>query len=307
MIFLPISLFFTPVWFAHGGEHAISSLTAAERIWLDRNPEKLTLLFNIEFPPLEFASPYGTFTGMGADIIAEVEKKLGVTFLKKPSDDWNEHISSLKNGACAVAPTIVDTSEGEQYAFFTKPYTTVPVVIITTRTIKEDLDLDDLSGRKVAVVSGYATETYLRQIADDRIEIVPVSSVTKGLSLLSFGRVDAFAGNLSMAAYAIEKEGISNLRMAGSTDYSFAFSIGISRKYPLLFSAIQKALDTIPQSEINAIRSKWIHIDTSNWQPKPPRQVHGMPVRNPKLSTSANNGIKCWAMSPMQQKFPSRT
>ena len=40
----------------------------------------------------------------------------------------------------------------------------------------------------------------------------------------------------------IEKEGIPNLKVAGKTDYFFSFSIGISKKYPILYNVVQKAL-----------------------------------------------------------------
>ena len=49
--------------------------------------------------------------------------------------------------------------------------------------------------------------------------------------------------------------------MAGSTDYAFAWSIGVSRKYPLLYSAIQKALTAIPDRELDAMRKRWISLE----------------------------------------------
>ncbi|MFH2066565.1 MAG: transporter substrate-binding domain-containing protein [Pseudomonadota bacterium] len=244
----------------HTEKGSAVNLTAEERNWLTRNPHKLNLLFNIEFPPIEFSSPSGTFTGIGADVIAMIEGRLGVTFAKKPSDDWNRHLSALEEGTCAIAPTIVRTAERERFAFFTVPYATVPVVIIGSRDSPAGITLDDLAGRRVAVVSGYASEKYLHDRAQDRFRVVPLLDVPEGLRAVSFGQVDAYVENLAVAAYYINKEGISNLRVVGRTDYEFAFSIGVSRQYPLLYSAIQKALDTIPDSELETIRNRWISL-----------------------------------------------
>ena len=243
-------------------EASAVNLTPEERAWLDRNPEKLTLWYNIEFPPIEFASESGAFTGMGADIVSRIEERLGVSFIKSPSDDWNRHLAALENGECAVAPTIVATRERRRYAFFTSPYATVPVVIITHNAHRGDLALAGLAGRRVAVVSGFATETYLRDMVSGRFEVVPVANVVEGLRSVSFGQVDAFVENLAVAAYYIEKEGIPNLRVAGSTDYAFAWSIGVSLEYPLLCTSIQKALDAIAETEIDAVRKKWITLGT---------------------------------------------
>ncbi|MGD9973253.1 MAG: PAS domain S-box protein [Desulfatirhabdiaceae bacterium] len=239
----------------------VLELTVAERDWLANNPDRLTLLFNTEFPPIEFISPSGEFVGMGSDIVTMVEKRLGITFLKHPSNDWNAHLAALESGDCAVAPTIVRTAERETYAFFTTPYATVPVVIITNRSVSGNLELDDLKGQHVGVVSGYATEPYLRDRSLDRFEIVPVENVAEGLRRVAFGQLDAFVENLAVAAHHITREGIPNLRVAGKTDYAFAWSIGVSRKYPLLFSSVQKALNGIPETEIGAVRNRWIALE----------------------------------------------
>ena len=84
----------------------LANLTADERAWLTDNPDKLTLFFNTEFPPIEFNSESGAFVGLGADIIGMIEERLSVTFHKKPSTDWNRHLEALKSGECAIAPTI---------------------------------------------------------------------------------------------------------------------------------------------------------------------------------------------------------
>jgi len=242
---------------------SVDRLTVEERSWLKAHPEKLTLFFNTEFPPIEFISKSGAFTGMGADVISRIEELLGVDFIKTSLDDWNKHLSALKSGECAIAPTIVRTAEREEYAFFTIPYATVPVVIITTRaTTSKKISLDDLAGRRVGVVSGYATETYLQEMAlHDHFDIVTVANVAEGLQRTAFGQIDAFVENLAVAAYYIELKGIPNLRVAGTTDYSFAWCIGVSREYPLLFSAITKAMKYIPASEMTNIRKKWIAME----------------------------------------------
>lgn len=240
-------------------------LTPEERAWLDAHASESVLFFNTSFPPIEFVSNGGIFTGMGADVMALVERRLGVVFPKQPSDDWERHLAALESGACAIAPTIVHTAERERYAFFTTPYAVVPVVIITAEAFVGGERLEDLEGRRVAVVAGYATQTYLGQDASGRFEVVAMPDVPQGLQAVSFGQVDAFVENLAVAAYYIQKKGIPNLRVAGNTDYAYEWRIGVSRNYPLLHSAIQKALDTISKSEMEAIRDRWISLDIGEW------------------------------------------
>ncbi len=267
-MFLCISATVTPA-----GESTGEMLTSEERAWLDSNSGKLTLLFNTDFPPIEFSTETGSFTGMGADIIAMVERRLGVTFSKVPSNDWNRHLAALESGEYAIEPTIVRTAEKERYAFFTNPYAVSPVVIITTQAFNGPLTIDHMNGLRVAVVSGDTTEKFLTDRAQGRFEVFPVANVREGLRILSFGQVDAFVENLAVASYYIEKEGIQNLRLAGSTDYSFEWCIGVSRKYPLLYSSIQKALEMIPKNELEAVHRQWISLDTTGWMTPETRRI----------------------------------
>jgi len=245
--------------------HKSVKLSPEEKTWLARNPEKLTLYFNIEFPPIEYASESGAFTGLGSDVINLVEKRLGVTFIKIPSSDWNRHLEALESGECAIAPVIVPTPERKEYALFTDPYAVVPVVIITSQSMTEEISLDRLRGRRVVVVSGYATEKYAREKSRGSFKVITAQNVAGGLRAVAFGQADAMMENLAVASYYIQKEGIPNLRVAGNTDYTFSWSIGVSRKYPLLYSAIQKTLDSIPEDEMSAVNKKWISLEVNFW------------------------------------------
>lgn len=249
-------------------------LSAEERLWLDSNPDKLTLFFNTDFAPIEFASTEGKFTGLGADIIRQIEKRLAIEFIKTPTDDWEQHLADLKSGACAVAPTIVRTLERESYAFFTLAYAESPVVIITTTAFQGELTLADLVGKRVAVVSGYASENYVRNRSQGRFEVIPLWNVQEALRAVAFGEVDALVENLAVAAWFTDKEGLSNLRVAGRTELSFEWSIGVSRAYPLLFSAVSKALSAISEEKMDAMRKRWISIELyTGLRPETVRQL----------------------------------
>ncbi|MCK5034601.1 MAG: transporter substrate-binding domain-containing protein [Candidatus Sabulitectum sp.] len=240
-----------------------SFLTPEERAWLDENPDKLTLFYNPDFPPIEFADENGDFTGLGADVIVAVEERLGIQFVKQSCNDWSMHLQALKEGQCAVAPTIVRTDERESYSFFTVPYARVPVVIITTGSQTGSYTLDSLVGLRVAVVSGYATEDYVRESADGSLAVFPMWNVLEALHAVAFGEMDAFVGNMAVAAYYANQEGLSNLRVAGITEHFFEWSIGVSREYPLLFSAVQKALDNISDEQLNSFHDKWISMQSN--------------------------------------------
>lgn len=236
-------------------------LTAEEQRWLDANRNQLILWFDAYYPPIEFLGEHGNFQGLGADIMAAMEKRLSISFIKKPAPNWSEQINALKNGDIHISPVIVSSKDRAEYAFFSKPYLSIPLVVITQKSRKKTNGLDNFDGKRVAVVKGYVSEKYLHNKFDSRFEIVPVSNIAEGLRDTAFGVVDAFVGNLASAAYYIDKNNLPNLRVAGSIGYEHRLSFAVNKKYPLLFSVMQKALHAVPPEEIQNIRDRWILLE----------------------------------------------
>jgi PAS domain S-box-containing protein len=237
-------------------------LSPEERAWLDENKDGLTLSFDLSFPPMEFEKADGSFAGLSADLMARIEERLGITF-RKQGIPWTQALEGLQNGTTALAPAIVKTSERSEYVLFTRPYVRIPHVIVTSRSVKGPLALEDLIGMRVAVVRNYASAGMVRDAARGRFSVVEVETIREGLRDVSFGVVDAFVENLGVAAWYIEQERLPNLRVAGELDTAQELSIGVSKHYPLLASAVSKALDSITESEMKAITEPWIQFQTT--------------------------------------------
>ena len=236
-------------------------LTQAETEWLEANHGNLALWYDGNFPPIEFQGLSGEFEGLGADVMRLIADELGVTFRMIPSRDWNAQLKSLESGESAIAPVIVRNPERERYALFSAPYIDIPVVIITTREKSGARTLDDFKGMRVAVVKGYVSEGFLRDHYTGSFEIVLKNNVQEALRDVSFGVVDALVENLAVAAYYINQEKLPNLRVAGTTELTYPISFAVSKKYPLLFSAMQKALSAVPREDIDAVVQKWIRLE----------------------------------------------
>lgn len=242
---------------------ARAALTEAEQAWLADNPDKLTLYFDKNFPPYEMLGPEGSFQGLAAGVVALVEQQLGVRFAKAPAPDWPTQLAALESGNIAIVSVIVRTPERELYAQFTPPYVDIPTAIIARRGEGEGRQLSDFVGRRVAVVRGYVTEAYVRRHSEEgRMEVVPVPNVQTGLRDVSFGVVDAMVENQAVAAHYIDREQLPNLKVVGATDLGYPLSLGISKKYPLLCSAVLKAFAAIPPEELERTKARWIRLDT---------------------------------------------
>ncbi len=237
-------------------------LNPAERAWLDEHKDSLTLSFDRSFPPIEFEKADGAFAGLSADLIGRIEDRLGVTF-RKQSAPWPQVLEGLQKGTTALAPAIVDNEERSEYTLFTRPYARIPLVIVTSRNVKGMLSLDDLAGMRVAVVRGYASATLVKEKGRGLFEVREVETIREGLRDVSFGVVDAFVESLAVAAWHIEQEKLPNLRVAGDLDVTQDLSIGVSKHYPLLAGAVEKALASIAEADKKSIVDRWIRLSTS--------------------------------------------
>ena len=253
-IFFIFLFFYAPFTFLFGFE-----LTRKEQEWLSANQDKINLWYDRKFPPIEFKSPKGDFQGLGADVMHLIEARLGLSFKVTPSQNWIGQLKALETGEAAIIPVIVRTLERERFAFFSKPYINIPVVIITARDRNEQT-MEDFKGLKVAAVKGYVSEGYLLKNYSDTVQIMPVGNVQEGLRDVAFGVVDAFLENLAVAAYYLDQEKLPNLRVAGNTELGYPLSFAVSRHYPLLFSAMHKAYLNISEEKMAAIGRHWIPI-----------------------------------------------
>ncbi len=233
-------------------------LTQEERAWLKAHSDNLVLYFNRGLPPIEYISKDGTFTGMASDIISLIEDRLGVSFIKIPSEVHQSPSAFFEKKTSALAPALVKTPDRDQHIHFTKPYLSVPCVLIVHQNYGGTKSLKEFTGQRIAVVSGLANQRLLSSMIDNHFDIVSVSNPVEGLAMVSAGQVDAMMENLIVASYYVEKTGISNLRVLCNLDYIFDLRLGVNREYPLLFSAIVKVLDTTDKTRLDAIRSRWM-------------------------------------------------
>ena len=217
-------------------------LTADEREWLARHRD-IRLGVDVARPPFEYVDEKGAYTGISAEFIAAAAKRLGITVVPQTGMKWTEAMEKVKVGDIDVIPKVTPSAAREKFLIFTKPYTTYPSVIVT-RKDRLAGGLDDLRGLKVGVNKGQIIESNLERDHPE-LSLVPYPDIEAGLRALATGECDAFIDNLGAVAYTIETVGLANLRIAASTPYTHDLAIGVRKDWPLLASALDKALDSI--------------------------------------------------------------
>lgn len=235
------------------------SLTEEERAYLSQKPE-ITIGFDPMWPPLEFLDSKGNLQGISNEIINEVEEMLGITFTRKTDLSWDSLMTLSKEGKLDGFACISKTAQRSKFLLFSDPYIQLPIVVFTRNDINYINSLKELKGRKLAIIKGYAIEEWIRHDYPE-IDVVLYANIDEALKGVARKEVDAYVENILSGSYAIQKLGLTNIKVSGETEYKNDLSIGISRDNPLLVNIINKAVNTISEEKKYELTSKWQKVE----------------------------------------------
>lgn len=244
--------------FIHTKQPNKLELTEAELAWLNLHP---TIYVGVDrdFAPYEWIDDEGNYVGMAADYIRLVENKLGVHFEIIGDKSWAEILDMAEKGELDMLSAAAATPERLEYLDFIKPYKSAPIIIVDNGQSEFIGNLDKLKGKKVSLEKGYFMEELLKANHPE-IEVLPANGTLEAFSWVIEGKVDAYVGDAGTANYLIHKEGLLSLRFSGQTPYSSQQSMAIAKKNPELFSILSKAINTIPDEQVDAIFNRWLGL-----------------------------------------------
>ncbi|MBE0496602.1 MAG: transporter substrate-binding domain-containing protein [Campylobacterales bacterium] len=223
----------------------------------------LKLGIDTSWPPFDFVDAAGRHRGIVKEIIDVIFlESLGITPLPITTPKWKQHIDAIEAYEIDVISGIVKSEERAQKMLFTKPYLTMPLMVLGRLDGKSIDSLKDIEGETVGIVNGYVT----REILHKYPSITPRSfpDLKSGLIALSRGEIEYFFDGLAAMNYTIRTEGITNLKLLGQTGENYALSFGVRKDWPELVEALDYVIETTPQQTINHILSPWIRMDVQS-------------------------------------------
>ncbi|MES9877999.1 MAG: ABC transporter substrate binding protein [Candidatus Sedimenticola sp. 1PA] len=241
--------------------------TRQERQWMKAHPV-IRVAPDPDFPPIEYFDESGAYHGLAADYVRLLEEKVGINFEIVRLDNWDQAVAQAQSREVDMWAAASPTEQRLEYMAFTQPMIEVPAVIMTRRDEQGLLGMQDLAGKRVTVVSGYAAHDYiLNSYPDIQLEVAP--DIRSALRKVSFGEVDAMVGNLATSTHYMEQEGISNLKVSGESGYFYRLSLAIRKDWPELHQILDKGLTMISDAERQVILDKWVRFEIAKrawWQ-----------------------------------------
>jgi len=215
---------------------------------------------DINWAPFEFIDNEGQYRGIAADYFKLISQRTGLQFQPVTDISWDALVKQTQLGHYDIYSAAVATPERTAYMRFTKPYLSFPMVLLGSDRLSAVSGYEQLNGEVIAVVEGYWSEELLTQ-KYPQIQMLKVGSVKEGIVAVIEGRAKAYSGNLGAINYAINQYGLTGVHIIGQSSHRFELAIGVQRNNPILFSILQKALDSVSESERSTIFSRWIQLN----------------------------------------------
>ncbi|MCF5703567.1 transporter substrate-binding domain-containing protein [Pseudomonas syringae] len=255
------------VGLAEMAEQSQVQLSASEQEWLEQHP--VVRVGAIEdFAPLTFFDADGRFSGLSAQLLSLISQRSGLKFDIVRGASLDRQIEQLKAGELDILPVVTPSSEREIELQFTRAYLNNPFVLVSASTAQGSLNLDDLSGKRLAIYRGHPLRSYLLGRVP-RVRLVDVKSPAEGMTMIAKGQVDATVSSLLVARFLIARHYRERLRISGTVgDQPARIALATAPQMPALHSILNKALLSIAPQQVDELVERWSHdvvVEDSYW------------------------------------------
>ncbi|MCJ8206317.1 transporter substrate-binding domain-containing protein [Pseudomonas sp. RGM2987] len=259
-------------WSAGGasmpGQQALQ-FSASEQRWMDTHP-RIRVVIDENFLPLTFIDEQGQFRGISADVLARIGLRTGLKFDIQRGQSVYDLIERVKSGQADVlaAITISSESDDEDALRFTRPYLTNPFVLVAPQNSKAPLTLNQMDGKRLALVRGNVLQQYLQEQFPG-VKLIPAENVPDAMGMVAAGTVDGAINSLISARYMISRQYRDRLQITSTVGTLPArIALATPRGSVELYSILDKALLSISPEEMDELTNRWrseVVIDDSYW------------------------------------------
>ena len=237
-------------------------LTPEEQSWLKENPRIGVGVSPI--PPYMF-SENGRAKGYLIDMMELLVNQVGLAanYSIKTID---ENLSDVKSGEIHTILGMIHNEERAGFMYLSENVMNMQMSIFAGTSRSDISDAASLKDKVMASFKGYGFEPVIKKFFPDAT-IIQADDTAGMLRLVASGEADAAVQELHSGEYILRDNFINGVSRKGSfaptgLPLMTGSEFGVSKKYPLLNSILNKAYDTLPESEKTRVWRKWFASDT---------------------------------------------
>ncbi|WP_323122354.1 ATP-binding protein [Burkholderia alba] len=235
------------------------AFTDEERAWIHDHPV-VRVASDPGWRPFEYLDG-GKRVGIIPSYLDAISRASGLRFEPMPHTQWGRSQAMLDDGRVDLLPGIwSETARARfgEHAVSTAPYLVCRLAIVTAQDSTMILDLQRLSGQRVALKRDGGIEYFLRNTYPD-IRIIPFPDETAALEAVRDGRADAALGVDASLLPSVRRQFTNQLFLSGMVaNRSVSVSMVTRSDLSLLASIIDKSLAAMSSRQTEAILDTWL-------------------------------------------------
>ncbi len=236
-------------------------LSAEEVAWIADHPT-IRVHNEMDWPPFNF-NVDGQPTGFSIDYMNLIAVKTGLNIEYVSGPSWNQFLEMIQSGDLDVISNAVNTEERREYMNFTSVFSDQPVAVVIDDTTSGINSLEDLRGRRIAVVEGFIHQEYMQREFPD-VELVLEQDTLACLYAVLEGRATAAVGSYPVSKYLMGHHSLIGLRVAvisRDPELTSSNALAVRKDWPILRDILQKGMLALDKKEIAALRHKWFEAE----------------------------------------------
>jgi two-component system sensor histidine kinase EvgS len=238
-----------------------------EQEWLTQHGQ-LKVLFNEDYLPFSFVDENGQSRGLTVDVLKKISQRTGLRFETGRGSSVNQMIAEINAGRFDVVASLTQSPDREKLVSFSRPYLATPLVLVTRTRSDAPHNLEDLAGKKLAVVYGNVNLPLLAR-EHPHVQLVPANNLNEAFAMVAQGKADATLSSLISARYIIARTYPNALKIASTTGTKAGqVAFAVRKDAPELLSILNKSLLSISPEEMDEITNRWrraVVVEDSYW------------------------------------------
>lgn len=215
----------------------------------------------IDWPPVDFAVA-GQPRGYSVDMIRLLSQMLEIDIQFINGFSWPELVTNFQDKKIDLLHPVFDAEHNHRMGSLTEPLLTLPFSVATHKNAQPVASLDELSGTRLAIPSGWAIIDTINTHYPS-IEVVSVADTKTALELVSDRRVDSALDADLILRYTASEHFIDNLRFGPPIKESGnvipdTLHILVPERFSGLTPLLNRALSAASDSSSRFLKQKWL-------------------------------------------------
>lgn len=208
------------------------------------------------WPPFNLRNESGEVTGIAVDFWKLISQQFNIQSTIQ-TQDFGKVLKSIQDHEADLTLSVGATPDRQKYALFSLPYATYPLAILGSTNDPYMSDMRQLKNKIIAVGRNFTAHKMMLEAYPD-FNYITFDNLPQAFEALDTGRADVVVDLLPTLIYQLNQYKINHLKILGNTDLKVDIRFMVRKDYPLLHSAINKAIHQLLPSQGQAINEKWM-------------------------------------------------